>query len=56
MSILKSSFVTALALLPKLSFSETMSDTEKEKLAKAAQNPLATMITLPFQNNTNVNR
>ena len=28
---------------------------EKEKLAKAAQNPIASMISLPFQNNTNLN-
>ena len=55
MSLLKSSLVTALALFPILSFSEGMSDAEQEKLAKAAQNPLATMISLPFQNNTNLN-
>jgi len=55
MSILKPSLTFALLLLPMLSFSETMSDAEKEKLAKASQNPLATMISLPFQNNTNVN-
>lgn len=52
---LKSSLVTALALLPILSFSEGMSDAEAEKLAKAAQNPIASMISLPFQNNTNLN-
>ena len=52
---LKSSLVTALALLPILSFSNEMSDAEAEKLAKAAQNPIASMISLPFQNNTNLN-
>ena len=30
-------------------------DTHQQDLAKASQNPLATMISLPFQNNTNVN-
>ncbi|WP_415408032.1 MATH domain-containing protein [Sulfurovum sp. CS9] len=55
MSFLKSSFVTALALLPILSFSEGMSEAELESLAKTAQNPIASMISLPFQNNTNLN-
>ena len=55
MSLLKLSLVTALTLLPILSFSEGMSDAEAEKLAKAAQNPIASMISLPFQNNTNLN-
>jgi len=41
--------------LPVLSFSEGMSVAEQEKLAKAAQNPVASMISLPFQNNTNLN-
>ena len=52
MSLLKSSFVTTLALLPILSFAEGQST---EELAKAAQNPVANMISLPFQNNTNLN-
>ncbi|NOR55918.1 MAG: neuromedin U [Sulfurovum sp.] len=42
-----------MALLPILSFGEPgQSD---EELAKAAQNPIAAMISLPFQNNTNLN-
>lgn len=41
--------------LPVLVFSEGMSEAEQEKLAKAAQNPIANMISLPFQNNTNLN-
>jgi hypothetical protein len=55
MSFLKSSLVTTLALLPILSFSEGMNEAELESLAQAAQNPLASMISLPFQNNTNLN-
>ena len=55
MRTLKHSLTLALGLLPILSFSEGMSEAEQEKLAKAAQNPLATMISLPFQNNTNLN-
>ena len=52
---LKLSLALSVALLPVLSFSEGMSEAEKEKLAKAAQNPVASMISLPFQNNTNLN-
>lgn len=70
MSFFQSSFITTLALLPVLSFSESVvdqTDTIKEEagfvhqgrsteeLAKAAQNPIANMISLPFQNNTNLN-
>ncbi len=71
MSKLKLSLTVALTLLPALSFAETtveettlveqveMVDEGKgkstEELAKAAQNPIASMISLPFQNNTNLN-
>ena len=55
MRLLKIPFTLTLALLPILSFSEGMSEAEQEKLAKAAQNPIASMISLPFQNNTNLN-
>ena len=55
MKILKQVLSTSLALLPILSLASGMSDAEKEKLAKAAQNPIASMISLPFQNNTNLN-
>lgn len=48
---LKSSLAISLALLPLLSFAEMSA----EDLAKAAQNPVASMISLPFQNNTNLN-
>ena len=51
MRTLKLSLALTLALLPALSFA----DSETEKLAKAAQNPIANMISLPFQNNTNLN-
>lgn len=52
---LKLSLALALCLLPVFSFAEGMSAAEQEKLAKAAQNPVASMISLPFQNNTNLN-
>ena len=69
MSKLKLSLTLSLALLPALSFAEPtveestlideaeMVSEEKsaEELAKAAQNPIASMISLPFQNNTNLN-
>nr|MBL0722060.1 hypothetical protein [Sulfurovaceae bacterium] len=40
-----------MALLPILSFAEQTT----EELARVAQNPIANMISLPFQNNTNLN-
>lgn len=55
MKLLKSTLTLALMALPMSANADEMSDTEAEKLAKAAQNPLATMISLPFQNNTNLN-
>ena len=57
MGIFKLSLRHALVLvcMPVLSFSEGMSAAEQAKLAKAAQNPVASMISLPFQNNTNLN-
>ena len=71
MSKLKLSLTLSLALLPVLSFAEpTVEETtlveqvemvdegkgkSTEELAKAAQNPIASMISLPFQNNTNLN-
>ena len=69
MSKLKLSLALSLALLPALSFAEptleesTLVDEAEivsegkstEELAKAAQNPIASMISLPFQNNTNLN-
>jgi hypothetical protein len=69
MKTLKVSLTMALAMLPLLSFAEPstedptlvdevdITDTSKstEALAKAAQNPIASMISLPFQNNTNLN-
>ena len=69
MRTLKLSLVLSLALLPTLSFSnpletdstlideaEMVSEGKStEELAKAAQNPIASMISLPFQNNTNLN-
>lgn len=65
---LKFSLALLLALLPALSFAEPgvtdstvidkAEDVSKKKsteeLAKAAQNPIANMISLPFQNNTNL--
>ena len=68
---LKVSLILSIALLPALSFAElnvtdsTIIDQAEtvavsegasdEELAKAAQNPIASMISLPFQNNTNLN-
>jgi len=54
MRILKLSLMILLGLIPLLSHAEGMSAAEKEQLAKAAQNPVASMISLPFQNNTNL--
>ena len=45
----------AMPTLSTLSFSSGMSETEKANLAKKAQNPIATMISVPFQNNTSLN-
>ena len=71
MSKLKVSLALSLALLPVLSFAElnveestiieqaedvaVSSGASDEELAKAAQNPIASMISLPLQNNTNLN-
>jgi len=44
MKSLKLSLALALSALPALS----VADSETEKLAKAAQNPIASMISLPF--------
>ena len=55
MRLSKLSLALALSILPVLSFADEMSAAEKEALAKAAQNPVASMISLPFQNNTNLN-
>jgi len=52
---LKLSLALSLALLPALSFGNEQSQEELQSLAKAAQNPVASMISLPFQNNTNLN-
>ena len=69
MHTLKLSLILSLALLPALSFADpsveestlideaemVSEDKSTEELAKAAQNPIASMISLPFQNNTNLN-
>ncbi len=71
MNTFKLSIAFGLVLLPTLSFAEPtveestlveqveMVDEGKgkstEELAKAAQNPIASMISLPIQNNTNLN-
>ena len=67
----KLSLALSLAILPVLSFAEpTVEEStlveqvelvdegkgkSTEELAKAAQNPIASMISVPFQNNTNLN-
>ncbi len=67
----KLSLVLSLALLPALSFAEPREEESTlveqvelvdegkgkstEELAKAAQNPIASMTSVPFQNNTNLN-
>ena len=55
MKLLKSTLTLALMALPMCVNANELSDEEAEKLAKAAQNPIASMISLPFQNNTNLN-
>ncbi len=71
MSKFKLSLALSLALLPVLSFAEPTEEESTlveqvelvdegkgkstEELAKAAQNPIASMISVPFQNNTNLN-
>ncbi|MEA3419498.1 MAG: neuromedin U [Campylobacterota bacterium] len=69
MNKLRLSLALSLAILPALSFAEPreeestlveqveMVDEDKstEELAKAAQNPIANMTSVPFQNNTNLN-
>jgi len=69
MNTLKLSLASGLALLPILSFAEpsaaeptlveeaevVFKGKSTEELAKASQNPIANMISLPFQNNTNLN-
>jgi len=52
---LKLSLTLSLALLSALSFANEQGQAELQSLAKTAQNPLATMVSLPFQNNTNLN-
>jgi len=47
-------FVTATAAVITLFSATGFSQESKEELAKAAQNPLANMISFPFQNNTNM--
>ena len=46
-------FVVCLLLSSMILLSQPVSAEEKADLAKAAQNPVADMISLPFQNNTN---
>lgn len=55
MNTMKLSLTLPLALLSALSFANAEDQAELQSLAKAAQNPIASMISLPFQNNTNLN-
>ena len=43
----------ATVLICGLGFSGAVAQMSQEELAKAAQNPLANVISVPFQNNTN---
>ena len=55
MNTMKLSLTLPLALLSALSFANAEDQAELQSLAKAAQNPIASMISLPFQNNANLN-
>lgn len=56
MKNIKTSLAASLLLLPLITFAESaVTEEEKMALAKASQNPLAAMISLPLQNNTNFN-
>ena len=44
--------ITALAIMAVLAI-PALAEMNQEELAKAAQNPVANMISLPLQNNTN---
>jgi hypothetical protein len=46
-------FSVAIVLLVAIGFASTTLAADKKDLAKAAQNPIAAMISLPLQNNTN---
>ena len=46
---------TALAVLGLVCAVPAQAQEGMEDIAKAAQNPIASMISLPFQNNTNLN-
>ena len=53
--ILKIVFAVAAAAIVPMSAAVNAQEPSAEDLAKAAQNPIASMISLPFQNNTNTN-
>ena len=47
--------VVMVVALVLVAFTALAAEQSEEELAKAAQNPIANMISLPFQNNTNFN-
>ena len=53
--ILKIVFAVAAVAIVPMSAAVNAQEPSAEDLAKAAQNPIASMISLPFQNNTNTN-
>ena len=53
--VLKIVFAVATASIVPMSAAVNAQEPSAEDLAKAAQNPIASMISLPFQNNTNSN-
>jgi len=52
---MKLNHILSMALFSSLVTPSVYADQNTEALAKAAQNPIANMISLPFQNNTNLN-
>lgn len=54
-SIAKYIFAKVTFAISLLAGSDATAQQASEELAKAAQNPVATMISVPFQNNTNYN-
>ena len=52
---MKLNYILKAALLGSLLTPEVYAEQSTEELAKAAQNPIANMISLPLQNNTNLN-
>jgi len=56
MAVVQATWISSFALATSLATSEVaQAENGAANLAKAAQNPIAAMISVPFQNNTNFN-